>query len=263
MDLVLKSFQKENFFNFLRTFSIPIGIMVLIAMMVIPLSPTMLDILFTSNLLVSLLVLMVALQTFRPLDFSSFPTVLLFATVLRLGLNVASTRVILKNGHNGTDAAGSIIEAFGEFVMSGSYAVGLFVFAILVIINLIVITKGAGRVSEVAARFTLDAMPGKQMAIDADLNAGVLSTEESKQRRKEIAKEGEFYGAMDGLKVDSNTTVIDLMVQNDTFRGIVSGVIRGARTVRINPRFPNMPGAQDCVIKINIAKKVFFIFFSL
>ena len=143
--------------------------MILIAMMVIPLSPSLLDILFTSNLLISLLVLMVALQTFRPLDFSSFPTVLLFATVLRLGLNVASTRVILKNGHNGTDSAGRIIEAFGEFVMSGSYAVGLFVFAILVIINLIVITKGAGRVSEVAARFTLDSMPGKQMAIDADL----------------------------------------------------------------------------------------------
>ena len=141
---------------------------------------------------------MVALQTFRPLDFSSFPTVLLFATVLRLGLNVASTRVILANGHTGTDSAGSIIEAFGAFVMSGSYVVGLFVFAILVLINLIVITKGAGRVSEVAARFTLDSMPGKQMAIDADLNAGILTGEEAKERRKEIAKEGEFYGAMDG-----------------------------------------------------------------
>ena len=226
MDLVLKSFQKENFFNFLRTFSIPIGIMVLIAMMVIPLSPTMLDILFTSNLLVSLLVLMVALQTFRPLDFSSFPTVLLFATVLRLGLNVASTRVILKNGHNGTDAAGSIIEAFGEFVMSGSYAVGLFVFAILVIINLIVITKGAGRVSEVAARFTLDAMPGKQMAIDADLNAGILSSEEAKQRRKEIAKEGEFYGAMDGaakfVKGDAIAGILILIIN------IIGGLIIGS-----------------------------------
>ena len=226
MDLVLKSFQKENLFNFLRTFSIPIGIMVLIAMMVIPLSPTMLDILFTSNLLVSLLVLMVALQTFRPLDFSSFPTVLLFATVLRLGLNVASTRVILKNGHNGTDAAGSIIEAFGEFVMSGSYAVGLFVFAILVIINLIVITKGAGRVSEVAARFTLDAMPGKQMAIDADLNAGVLSSEESKQKRKEIAKEGEFYGAMDGaakfVKGDAIAGILILIIN------IIGGLIIGS-----------------------------------
>ena len=198
MDLVLKGFQRENFFQFLRTFSIPIGIMILIAMMVIPLSPLLLDVLFTSNLLVSLLVLMVALQTFRPLDFSSFPTVLLFATVLRLGLNVASTRVILKNGHNGTDAAGSIIEAFGEFVMSGSYAVGLFVFAILVIINLIVITKGAGRVSEVAARFTLDSMPGKQMAIDADLNSGNIDNDEAKKRREELSQESDFFGSMDG-----------------------------------------------------------------
>ena len=226
MDLVLKGFQRENFFQFLRTFSIPIGIMILIAMMVIPLSPLLLDVLFTSNLLVSLLVLMVALQTFRPLDFSSFPIVLLFATVLRLGLNVASTRVILKNGHNGTDAAGSIIEAFGEFVMSGSYAVGLFVFAILVIINLIVITKGAGRVSEVAARFTLDAMPGKQMAIDADLNAGILSSEEAKDRRKEIAKEGEFYGAMDGaakfVKGDAIAGILILIIN------IIGGLIIGS-----------------------------------
>ncbi len=225
MDLVLKGFQKQNISQFLRTFSIPIGIMILIAMMVIPLSPILLDILFTSNLLVSLLVLMVALQTFRPLDFSSFPTVLLFATVLRLGLNVASTRVILKNGHNGTDSAGRIIEAFGEFVMSGSYAVGLFVFAILVIINLIVITKGAGRVSEVAARFTLDAMPGKQMAIDADLNAGILTSEEAKERRKEIAKEGEFYGAMDGaakfVKGDAIAGILILIIN------IIGGLIIG------------------------------------
>ena len=227
MDLVLKTFEKENFFNFVRTFSIPIGIMILIAMMVIPLSPLFLDVLFTSNLLISLLVLMVALQTFRPLDFSSFPTVLLFATVLRLGLNVASTRVILKNGHTGTgtDSAGRIIEAFGEFVMSGSYAVGLFVFAILVIINLIVITKGAGRVSEVAARFTLDAMPGKQMAIDADLNAGILTSEEAKERRKEISKEGEFYGAMDGaakfVKGDAIAGILILVIN------IIGGLIIG------------------------------------
>ena len=192
MDIVLNKLEKQNFIDLVRTFSIPLGIIVLVAMMVIPLAPWLLDILFTSNLLVALLVLMVALQAFKPLDFSSFPTVLLFATVLRLGLNVASTRVILQNGHGGTDSAGRIIEAFGEFVMSGSYAVGLFVFAILVIINLIVITKGAGRVSEVAARFTLDAMPGKQMAIDADLNAGILTSEEAKDRRSDIAKEGEF-----------------------------------------------------------------------
>ena len=192
MDLVLRQFEKANFLSFIKTFSIPIGIIILITMMVIPLSPWLLDILLTSNLLISLLVLMVALQAFRPLDFSSFPTVLLFATVLRLGLNVASTRVILKNGHSGTDSAGRIIEAFGEFVMSGSYAVGLFVFAILVIINLIVITKGAGRVSEVAARFTLDAMPGKQMAIDADLNAGILTGEEAKKEEKKLPKRVSF-----------------------------------------------------------------------
>ncbi len=228
MDLVLKTFQKHNFFDFFRTFSIPIGIMILIAMMVIPLTPWILDILFTSNILVSLLVLMVALQTFRPLDFSSFPTVLLFATVLRLGLNVASTRVILKEGHNGTDAAGKIIEAFGDFVMSGSYTVGLFVFAILVIINLIVITKGAGRVSEVAARFTLDAMPGKQMAIDADLNAGVINSGEAKTRRQEIAKEGEFYGAMDGaakfVKGDAVAGILILVI--NIIGGLVIGTVQ-------------------------------------
>ena len=226
MDLVLHTFQKQNIFDFVKTFSIPVGIMVLLAMMVIPLSPWMLDILFTSNLLVSLLVLMVALQTFRPLDFSSFPTVLLFATVMRLGLNVASTRVILKEGHNGTDSAGKIIEAFGEFVMSGSYAVGLFVFAILVIINLIVITKGAGRVSEVAARFTLDSMPGKQMAIDADLNAGIITSDEAKGRRQDIAKEGEFYGAMDGaakfVKGDAVAGILILVIN------IIGGLIIGS-----------------------------------
>jgi flagellar biosynthesis protein FlhA len=141
---------------------------------------------------------MVSLHTFRPLDFSSFPTVLLFATILRLGLNVASTRIVLSAGHTGPDAAGRVIEAFGEFVIAGNYVVGIFVFAILIIINLVVITKGAGRVSEVSARFTLDAMPGKQMAIDADLNAGLLSSEEAKQRRDDIAKEADFYGSMDG-----------------------------------------------------------------
>ncbi len=225
MDLALES-NKPKFSYFLKTFSIPLGIMILVAMMVIPLNPILLDFLFTSNLLVSLLVLMVALQAFKPLDFSSFPTVLLFSTVLRLGLNVASTRVILSEGHTGTDAAGKIIEAFGAFVMSGSYVVGLFVFTILVIINLIVITKGAGRVSEVAARFTLDAMPGKQMAIDADLNAGILSSDEAKAKRKEIGKEGEFYGAMDGaakfVKGDAIAGILILVIN------IIGGLIIGS-----------------------------------
>ena len=226
MELAANSFNKTNFFYLLKTFSIPLGIMVLVGMMVIPLSPILLDLLFTTNLLVSLLVLMVALQVFKPLDFSSFPTVLLFSTVLRLGLNVASTRVILSNGHTGTDAAGNIIEAFGAFVMSGSYVVGLFVFTILVIINLIVITKGAGRVSEVAARFTLDAMPGKQMAVDADLNAGVITSDEAKSRRKSLAKEGEFYGAMDGaakfVKGDAIAAILILVIN------IIGGLIIGS-----------------------------------
>ena len=225
MDLAFDDLKKGDLNLYIKTFSIPIGIMILIAMMVIPLNPLLLDLLLTSNLLVSLLVLMVALQTFRPLDFSSFPTVLLFATVLRLGLNVASTRIILKDGHTGTDAAGNIIEAFGAFVMSGSYAVGLFVFTILVIINLIVITKGAGRVSEVSARFTLDAMPGKQMAIDADLNAGVLTSDEAKEKRKEIAKEGEFHGSMDGaakfVKGDAVAGILILVIN------IIGGLVIG------------------------------------
>ena len=214
--MALKGISKTSLSYLLRTFSIPLGIMVLVAMMVIPLNPLLLDLFFTSNLLVSLLVLMVALQAFRPLDFSSFPTVLLFSTVLRLGLNVASTRIILSEGHTGTDAAGNIIEAFGAFVMSGSYVVGLFVFSILVIINLIVITKGAGRVSEVAARFTLDAMPGKQMAIDADLNAGIMTSDEAKAKRLDLSKEGEFYGSMDGAAK---------FVKGDAIAGILIWVI--------------------------------------
>ncbi|MDC3091246.1 flagellar biosynthesis protein FlhA [Rickettsiales bacterium] len=225
MEMALKGINKTNLNYLLKTFSIPLGILILVAMMVIPLNPLLLDLFFTSNLLVSLLVLMVALQAFKPLDFSSFPTVLLFSTVLRLGLNVASTRIILSDGHTGTDAAGNIIEAFGAFVMSGSYVVGLFVFSILVIINLIVITKGAGRVSEVAARFTLDAMPGKQMAIDADLNAGIMTSDEAKAKRLDLSKEGEFYGSMDGaakfVKGDAIAGILILVIN------IIGGLIIG------------------------------------
>jgi flagellar biosynthesis protein FlhA len=185
----------------------------------------LLDTFFISNILVSLLILMVAMHTDRPLDFSSFPSLLLIATILRLGLNVASTRVVLSEGHTGPDAAGQVIEAFGEFVISGNYAVGIFVFIILIIINLIVITKGAGRVSEVSARFTLDAMPGKQMAIDADLNAGVLTNEEAKTRREEISQEADFYGAMDGaskfVKGDAIASILILIIN------IVGGLIIG------------------------------------
>ena len=184
--------------NFGRSVALPFGILTLMAMMILPLPSFLLDTFFISNIIVSLLVLMVAVNTQRPLDFSSFPNVLLLATVLRLALNVASTRIVLSKGHEGSDAAGRVIEAFGEFVVAGNYAVGIFVFIILVIINLVVITKGAGRVSEVSARFTLDAMPGKQMAIDADLNAGLLSPDEATQRRADIASEADFYGSMDG-----------------------------------------------------------------
>ena len=178
--------------------ALPFGILMLVAMMVLPLPAFLLDLFFTVNILISLLILMVALHTFRPLDFSSFPSLLLVATVLRLALNVASTRIVLSSGHTGTEAAGKVIEAFGAFVIAGNFVVGIFVFAIIVIINLVVITKGAGRVSEVSARFTLDAMPGKQMAIDSDLNAGVLTAEEATMRREDVGREADFHGAMDG-----------------------------------------------------------------
>jgi flagellar biosynthesis protein FlhA len=176
----------------------PMLLMAMLAMLVIPLPPLALDVLFTFNIALSLVVILVAVYTPRPLEFAVFPTVLLVATLLRLALNVASTRVILLNGHTGTDAAGNVIQAFGDFVVGGNYAVGLVVFLILVIINFVVVTKGAGRVSEVSARFTLDAMPGKQMAIDADLNAGLISQDEARRRRDEIAQEADFYGSMDG-----------------------------------------------------------------
>jgi len=203
----------------------PFGIIALVAMLVLPLPVALLDTFFVVNITLSLLILMVALHTRRPLDFSSFPNLLLIATVLRLGLNVASTRIVLKEGHTGPDAAGKVIEAFGDFIVSGNYAVGLFVFSILVIINLVVITKGAGRVSEVAARFTLDALPGKQMAIDADLNAGILTPEEAKERRADVAKEADFYGSMDGaskfVKGDAIAGILILVIN------VVGGLIIG------------------------------------
>jgi flagellar biosynthesis protein FlhA len=176
----------------------PLLLIMMLAMIIIPLPPIVLDMFFTFNITLSLVVLMVTIYALRPLDFGVFPTVLLVTTLLRLALNVASTRVVLLHGHTGTDAAGKVIESFGEFVVGGNYAVGLVVFTILVIINFVVVTKGAGRVSEVSARFTLDAMPGKQMAIDADLNSGLITQEEARSRREEIGREADFYGAMDG-----------------------------------------------------------------
>ena len=182
----------------LITLSGPLLIIMILGMMILPLPPLLLDLLFTFNIALGMIVLLVSLYTLRPLDFAVFPTVLLLTTLLRLSLNVASTRVVLLNGHTGPDAAGKVIEAFGHFLVGGNFAVGLVVFAILVVINFVVITKGAGRIAEVTARFTLDAMPGKQMAIDADLNAGLIGEDEARRRRTEIAQEAEFYGSMDG-----------------------------------------------------------------
>ncbi|HEX4844328.1 MAG TPA: flagellar biosynthesis protein FlhA [Limnobacter sp.] len=181
-----------------KALAAPLFILMILAMMVLPLPAAALDVLFTFNIALSMVVLVAALYTKKPLDFSAFPTVLLVTTLLRLSLNVASTRVVLLHGHEGTDAAGKVIEAFGHFLIGGNLAVGIIVFVILMVINFVVITKGAGRIAEVSARFTLDAMPGKQMAIDADLNAGLISESEAKKRRQEIGQEAEFYGSMDG-----------------------------------------------------------------
>ena len=188
-------------------------VLLIMAMLVVPLHPMLLDIFFTFNILVSVVVIMIAIGTKKPLDFSSFPSVLLFATMLRLALNVASTRVILVNGHEGEHAAGAVVAAFGEFVIAGNYVVGFIIFVILMIINFVVVTKGAGRVSEVNARFTLDAMPGKQMAIDADLNAGSITQEQAKKRRDEISQEADFFGSMDGAsKFVSGDALAGLLV---------------------------------------------------
>ncbi|HEY9090365.1 flagellar biosynthesis protein FlhA [Parasphingorhabdus sp.] len=210
----------------LKSGLLPLATLLLVMFMVLPLPTIMLDIGFITNIMISLVILMVALNANKPLDFSSFPTVLLFATLLRLGLNVASTRVVLVQGHEGGDSAGQIIEAFGGLLLGGNYIVGIFVFAILMIINLIVITKGAGRVSEVSARFTLDALPGKQMAIDADLNAGLIAPEEAKERRAEVATEADFYGSMDGaskfVKGDAVAGILILAVN------VIGGIVLGS-----------------------------------
>jgi flagellar biosynthesis protein FlhA len=194
MEAILSSFKTIG----ARGLGAPLIILMLLAMIVLPLPPFLLDLFFTFNIALSLVVLLATVYALRPLDFAMFPSVLLVATLLRLALNVASTRVVLLEGHNGGDAAGKVIEAFGEFVIGGNYAVGLVVFLILVIINFVVVTKGAGRVSEVSARFTLDAMPGKQMAIDADLNSGLIDQDEARARREEVTREADFYGSMDG-----------------------------------------------------------------
>ena len=190
--------EQNNKLELISGLGTPAMLLLMLAMIVLPLPAIALDLLFTLSIALSIMVLMAAIYSRRPLDFGVFPTVLLLATLLRLALNVASTRVVLLNGHTGTGSAGKVIEAFGEFVVGGSYAVGLVLFTILVVINFVVVTKGATRVSEVTARFTLDAMPGKQMAIDADLNAGLISQDEALERRERVSRESDFYGAMDG-----------------------------------------------------------------
>nr|WP_305906670.1 flagellar biosynthesis protein FlhA [Methylomarinum sp. Ch1-1]MDP4519368.1 flagellar biosynthesis protein FlhA [Methylomarinum sp. Ch1-1] len=204
----------------------PLMILMILAMVVLPLPPFLLDLFFTFNIAFSLIILLVVVYTMKPLEFAVFPTVILVATLLRLALNVASTRIVLLEGHEGGDAAGKVIEAFGSFVIGGNFAVGLVVFAILVVINFVVVTEGAGRVAEVGARFTLDAMPGKQMAIDADLNSGLINQEEARERREEIAAEADFYGSMDGaskfVRGDAVAGIIILFV--NIIGGLAIGV---------------------------------------
>ena len=196
--MIYSAAMTNNSYPSIKGLGIPLLLVAMLAMMVLPLPPFLLDLFFTFNIALSLVVLLVVIYTTRPLDFDVFPTILLAATLLRLSLNVASTRVVLIDGHTGTDAAGNVIKSFGEFVVGGSYAVGIVVFAVLTIINFVVVTKGAGRISEVNARFTLDAMPGKQMAVDADLNSGLITQDEARERRQEISGEADFYGSMDG-----------------------------------------------------------------
>lgn len=211
--LTLSTFRQNLSKINLGDLSIPALVLLIMGMLVIPMHPVLLDVFFTFNIASSLLIIMIAIRVRKPLEFSSFPTILLFATMLRLALNVASTRVILVDGHTGHEAAGKVVAAFGEFVIGGNYVVGFIIFSILMIINFIVVTKGAGRVSEVNARFTLDAMPGKQMAIDADLNAGVIDQETAKTRRSELAQESDFFGSMDGAsKFVSGDAIAGLLI---------------------------------------------------
>jgi flagellar biosynthesis protein FlhA len=220
---------------------IPVGVLALLAMVVLPLPAIALDLLFTFNIALSMMIVVAVFTVRKPLDFAIFPTVLLIATLLRLALNVASTRVVLMHGHNGTAAAGHVIEAFGAFVIGGNYAVGIVVFIILTIINFVVITKGAGRISEVSARFTLDAMPGKQMAIDADLNAGLINQEEARTRRVEVRSEADFYGSMDGASK---------FVRGDATAGILILVINVLGGLAIGTMMHDLPFAEAAKIYV-------------
>ncbi|MDD3760144.1 MAG: flagellar biosynthesis protein FlhA [Acidithiobacillus sp.] len=222
MDGILRLLRRINW----HTLAAPILVIMILAMLIIPLPTFLLDIFFTFNISLGLIILLVSLYMTKPLEFSAFPTALLLTTLLRLSLNVAAARIILLHGQNGTGAAGVVIESFGQFVVGGDYAVGIIVFAILVIINFVVITKGAGRIAEVSARFTLDAMPGKQMAIDADLNAGLIDQQEAQRRRQEIAQEADFFGAMDGaskfVRGDAIAAILILFI--NLIGGLIIGV---------------------------------------
>ena len=224
------SLRMQNLFGRLNVTQLaaPVLILMILAMMVLPLPAFVLDLLFTFNIAISVLVLLVAVNTQKTLDFSVFPTVLLVTTLLRLSLNVASTRIVMLQGHTGPDAAGKVIEAFGHFLVGGNFAVGIMVFLILTVINFVVITKGAGRVAEVSARFTLDAMPGKQMAIDADLNAGLIGEEDARKRRSDIAREAEFFGSMDGaskfVRGDAVAGIVIMLL--NVVGGLVVGVVQ-------------------------------------
>ncbi|OYU46481.1 MAG: flagellar biosynthesis protein FlhA, partial [Burkholderiales bacterium PBB4] len=212
----------------IRGAAAPMLVVAILAMMVLPLPPLALDMLFTINIAIALMVMMVAAYMIRPLDFAAFPSVLLLTTLMRLSLNVASTRVVLLEGHTGPGAAGAVIEAFGHFLIGGNFAVGLIVFAILVVINFVVVTKGAERIAEVSARFTLDAMPGKQMAVDADLNAGLIDEAEAKRRRAEVGEEAEFFGSMDGaskfVRGDAVAGILILLI--NIFGGFAIGIFQ-------------------------------------
>ncbi|MDE2399028.1 MAG: FHIPEP family type III secretion protein, partial [Burkholderiales bacterium] len=208
-----------------KVLTLPIFVVLMLAMMVLPLPPFVLDLLFTFNIAIALMVMMVSAQMVKPLDFAALPSVLLVTTLMRLSLNVASTRVVLLEGHNGPGAAGHVIESFGHFLIGGNFAVGLIVFAILVVINFVVVTKGAERIAEVGARFTLDAMPGKQMAIDAELNAGLIDETEARRRRAEVGEEADFFGSMDGAsKYVRGDAMAGLLI---LFINVVGGLVIG------------------------------------
>jgi flagellar biosynthesis protein FlhA len=230
MNTQLKSLQQWYASNshLIQGASAPMLVVAILAMMVLPLPPILLDVFFTINIAVALMVMMVAAYMIRPLDFAAFPSVLLLTTLMRLSLNVASTRVVLLEGHTGPGAAGAVIEAFGHFLIGGNFAVGLIVFAILVVINFVVVTKGSERIAEVSARFTLDAMPGKQMAVDADLNAGLIDEKEAKRRRAEVGEEAEFFGSMDGaskfVRGDAIAGILILLI--NIFGGFAIGILQ-------------------------------------